>query len=81
MKKALVLAAAISAGCSDPKTYEDCILRHLKSDATKAATRHIVHACMEKFPPPAEKDKGINLSGLNQWERDAGIKSSRADRQ
>ncbi|BDD88014.1 hypothetical protein [Desulfofustis limnaeus] len=58
MKK---IAAMISVGAaaavfalwySQPKSYEDCVLKNLKGVESEMAARLVHAACREKFPEP-----------------------------
>jgi hypothetical protein len=49
----VVLAAALTFAYSQagkPKTYEDCVLKHIKNAENNQASSAIIAACRKKFP-------------------------------
>lgn len=51
--RAVLASAALLSGCDGllgPKTYDDCILKHLSGAASNAIATQIQDSCREKFP-------------------------------
>ncbi len=57
--KAMVLLSCLLCGCvpSEPKTYEDCLLRHLGSTTNGEAAKLVHRACIGKYPRAAATSK------------------------
>ena len=46
----VAVLAVVLAGCNDePKTYDDCILKHVKAGMDKVAVLAVTRSCREKF--------------------------------
>jgi hypothetical protein len=46
-----LILAAVGVGCqSEPKNYDDCILRHVNPGMDRAAVAAVIQSCRQKFP-------------------------------
>lgn len=47
---AVALLSALTGACSEPTSYNDCILKYVKERMDRAAVAVVMRSCREKFP-------------------------------